>query len=226
MINTVKPGTPTQRPSLSRSRKIIAWASAITLAALVSGFVLWPGTPLDLGVANQMESAGVYRHWKNGEVIALVRHAERCDRSANPCLGPADGITQLGSNTSTGLGRAFRSLGLETTDIVSSPATRTRQTADLMFNQAVPTQDWLLNCGADFGDVIKAHKNARRNLVLVTHSDCISDLESQLGFEHALHSKYNSSLFVTQNSDGTLHILGTISAEDWQQAIEHSPTNL
>ncbi len=226
MSNTVKPGTGAKHSRSPRLRKIIAWASATTLATLISGFVLWPATPLDLGVGNQMESAGVYRHWQNGDVIALVRHAERCDRSTAPCLGPADGITLPGSRMASRLGQSLRSLGMATTDVFSSPATRTRQTAQSMFEQPVKTQDWLHGCGQDFSEVIKAHKAPKRNLVLVTHSDCISDLESQLGFEHALHSEYNSSLFVTLNSDGALQILGTINAEDWQRTAGKTPSEL
>lgn len=219
MIDTAKSGTGTLASRPNRFRKVMAWASVAVLAILVSGFVLWPGAPLDLGAANQMESAGMYRHWNSGEVIALVRHAERCDRSPNPCIGPGDGITLAGSSMSRRLGRAFQVLGMDSTDVLSSPATRTRQTAEFMFGQPAKTQDWLLSCGSQLGETIKAHKAPRRNLVLVTHSDCISDLESQLGFEHAPHSQYNSSLFVTLNSDGTLQILGSIKVEDWQQAL-------
>ncbi|AZC20043.1 Ais protein, putative [Pseudomonas sp. CMR5c] len=219
MIDTAKSDTGTLASHPNRFRKAMAWASVAVLAILVSGFVLWPGAPLDLGAANQMESAGMYRHWNSGEVIALVRHAERCDRSPNPCIGPIDGITLAGSSISRRLGRAFQVLGMDSTDVLSSPATRTRQTAEFMFGQPAKTQDWLLSCGSQLGETIKAHKAPRRNLVLVTHSDCISDLESQLGFEHAPHSQYNSSLFVTLNSDGTLQILGSIKVEDWQQAL-------
>nr|BFD43708.1 histidine phosphatase family protein [Pseudomonas sp. FFPRI_1] len=194
--------------------------SATVLTILVSGFVLWPGTPLDLGVGNQMQQSGAYRHWQGGEVIALVRHAERCDRSEKPCLGPEDGITLDGSSTASEVGQAFRSLGMAATDVFSSPATRTRQTSEYMFQQPVQTQDWLANCGDDFEQVIKAHKSLKRNLVLVTHSDCISDLERQLGYEHALASEYTSSLFVTLNGDGSLQILGIVNARNWPRTLE------
>ncbi|MGC5704217.1 histidine phosphatase family protein [Pseudomonas sp. NFXW11] len=187
---------------------------------VVSGFVLWPGTPLDLGMGNQLQQVGFYHHWQNGEVIALVRHAERCDRSDNPCLGAADGITQAGSQVASDLGHAFRTLGMASADIISSPATRTLQTSQFMFQQPVQTQDWLSNCDEHFQDAIKSHKSARRNLVLVTHSGCISKLESRLGFEHALASEYASSLFVTLNAEGRLQVLGIMNARNWQQALD------
>lgn len=218
VVNTAESGTGGKT---IRSLRILAGACGAALVTLVCGFVLWPATPLDLGVDNQMQQAGFYRHWQSGEVIALVRHAERCDRSANPCLGPVDGITLSGSRIASDLGRAFRTLGMASTDVISSPATRTRQTSEFMFNRPVQTQDWLSNCGEHFEEQIKAHKLFKRNLILITHSDCISDLESQLGFEHALASKYASSLFVTLNVDGTMEVMGIINAASWRKTLEH-----
>lgn len=217
VVNTAESGTGGKT---IRSVRILAGVCGAALAILVCGFVLWPATPLDLGVDNQMQQAGFYRHWQNGEVIALVRHAERCDRSANPCLGPADGITLPGSRIASDVGQAFRTLGMASTDVISSPATRTRQTSEFMFKRPVQTQDWLSNCGKHFENQIKTHKLFKRNLILVTHSDCISDLESQLGFEHALASHYASSLFVTLNVNGTMEVLGIINAESWRQTLK------
>ena len=39
--------------------------------------------------------SGLSEHWESGNVIFLIRHEERCDRSNNPCLGPDEGITAL-----------------------------------------------------------------------------------------------------------------------------------
>ncbi|WP_275927857.1 histidine phosphatase family protein [Pseudomonas sp. 3MA1] len=211
---------------IRRSRKIIISAVTTTLIVLISGFVLWPATPLDLAGNQQMQRSGIYQHWRAGEVIALVRHAERCDRSANPCLGPADGITRLGNATAADLGKAFRTIGMERTDVISSPMTRTLQTAQAMFNQATSTQDWLLNCADNFENDIKAHKLQGRNLILVTHSGCISDLESRMGFAHALATEYTSSLFLTLGADGKLQILGILNAKSWPQVLKEAPNNL
>lgn len=216
MVNTAEPGTGNKTP---RTWRIVGGVCAAVLAILVSGFVLWPVTPRDLGAGNQMQQANVYRHWQGGDVIVLVRHAERCDRSANPCLGPADGITQLGSHSASDLGQAFRTLGMATTDVISSPATRTRQTSEFMFTGAVQTQDWLATCDKHFQQTIKAHKSPKRNLILVTHSDCISNLERQLGYPHALASEYTSSLFVTLDPQGRMQVLGIMGAGAWQRVL-------
>lgn len=222
-----KPSSPrADTARIRRSRKIIISAVTTTLIVLISGFVLWPATPLDLAGNQQMQRSGIYQHWRAGEVIALVRHAERCDRSANPCLGPADGITRLGNATAADLGKAFRTIGMERTDVISSPMTRTLQTAQAMFNQATSTQDWLLNCADNFENDIKAHKLKGRNLILVTHSGCISDLESRMGFAHALATEYTSSLFLTLGADGKLQILGILNAKSWPQVLKEAPNNL
>lgn len=42
--------------------------------------------------------------WAKGDVIALVRHGERCDRSTTQCLGPADGVTVRGEGCRKGAG--------------------------------------------------------------------------------------------------------------------------
>ncbi|WP_232434425.1 histidine phosphatase family protein [Pseudomonas asplenii] len=195
-------------------------AIGMTLVALMAtGFVLWPKSPLDLAVRDHMHSAGLYAQWKTGDVIVLVRHAERCDRSSNPCLGPEDGITQLGNRSAADVGKAFQQVGMNNTDVLSSPTTRTVQTAEAMFGKSAITADWLVSCGAALGQDALAHKAAHRNLVLVTHSGCIDDLEKQLGYRHVPKSEYTSSVFVSVGADGQLKMLGILNAEDWQTAL-------
>jgi hypothetical protein len=90
----------------------------------------------DLGASDKMAKAGVYAGWAKGEIVVLVRHAERCDRSENACLADADGITVKGSEASKEVGQGIKSLGLEHTTILASPETRTKQTAYYMFGKA------------------------------------------------------------------------------------------
>ncbi|SEI19284.1 Phosphohistidine phosphatase SixA [Pseudomonas asplenii] len=195
-------------------------AIGLTLATMTAtGFALWPRTPLNLAVQDHMHSTGVYAHWKAGDMIVLVRHAERCDRSSNPCLGPADGITQLGNHSASDVGNALQHIGMANTDVLSSPTTRTTQTARAMFGKTALTADWLLSCGPSLGQDALAHKAAHRNLVLVTHSGCIDDLEKQLGYRHPNKSEYTSSVFVSVGADGQLSLLGTLNAEDWQSVL-------
>ncbi|WP_347901506.1 histidine phosphatase family protein [Pseudomonas purpurea] len=220
MANAVLPGVSPSNGKTRRLKKILLGSVAVLIAALVTGFAVWPRSPLNLGESDHLLSAGVYQHWKAGDLIVLVRHAERCDRSSNPCLGPADGITRHGNEVATQLGKAFQTIGMENADVVSSPTTRTQQTSTAMFAHAGSAQDWAAKCDKTLGDAALKHKARQRNLVLITHSGCISDVESALGFEHAQFSEYTSSLFVTVGNDGQLKILGLLNAEDWPQALK------
>lgn len=220
VANSVPPGVSTNSGKTRRLKKILLGSAAVLIAALVTGFTVWPKSPLNLGESDHLLSSGVYQHWKAGDLIVLVRHAERCDRSSNPCLGPADGITCHGNNVATQLGKVFQTIGMENTDVVSSPATRTQQTSTAMFAHAGSTQDWAAKCDKTLGDAALKHKAQQRNLMLITHSGCISDIESELGFEQAQFSEYTRSLLVTVDSDGQLKILGLLNAEDWPQALK------
>jgi hypothetical protein len=70
------------------------------------------------------------------------------------------------------------------------------------------------------GDDVSAHKVAHRNLVLVTHSECIRDFESQMGFKHAPTSEYTSSLFVSIDAAGLPQVVGIMNAQDWQSVLD------
>lgn len=191
----------------------------VLVAALVTGFVIWHRSPVNLGSADRQARAELIQRWHAGELVVLVRHAERCDRSSNPCLGPADGITQLGSQSATAVGQGFMRLGMAQTDVFTSPVTRTEQTAHYMFGQEAVTQEWLASCGQTLRDDVIAHKVAHRNTVLVTHSGCISDFEVQTGFKHANTSEYSSSLFASIGSDGQLKVLGILNDADWHSLL-------
>ncbi|WP_246226478.1 histidine phosphatase family protein [Pseudomonas atagonensis] len=186
------------------------------VAILVSGFVFWPRSPTDLDHANSRITAQWMQAWQAGEVVALVRHTERCDRSANSCLGPADGITQVGSVAAQALGQGFRQLGMQQAQVLSSPLTRTAQTAHYMFGQDASAQDWLATCGPVLRDEVIAHKADKQNLVLVTHSSCISDFEKQTGFPHAIAAEYGSVLLVRIDSHKQLNVLGIINVPFWK----------
>lgn len=180
---------------------------------------MWHRSPVNLGSAGSQARAELIQHWRAGDVVVLVRHAERCDRSSNPCLGPADGITQLGSQSAAAVGQGFVRLGMAQTDVFTSPVTRTEQTARFMFGQEAVAQGWLASCGKTLRDDVIAHKVAHRNTVLVTHSGCISDFEVQTGFKHATTSEYSSSLFASIGQDGQLNVLGILNDADWHSLL-------
>lgn len=191
----------------------------LAISALIAGFVVWPLSPTNLGRAGGATAAQLHQHWQAGDVVVLVRHGERCDRSADACLGAADGITVQGRDAAAQLGSAFMSMGMEKADVLSSPLTRTAQTAQAMFSRASKEQDWLVNCDVDMAGDIKTHKVAGRNLVLVTHSSCIDRFENAMGFPHAKDSEYTSSLFATAGANGKLQILGVVNVQDWPKVI-------
>lgn len=190
-------------------------ALAISSLWLVRGLAI-----VDLGSESQMRSSGVYADWAKGEVIVLVRHAERCDRSRNPCLGDPQGITQAGSQAAAQVGDGLQRLGLDHTDILASPLVRTQQTAHFMFGKLAASEDWLQQCNKGFADTALARKAAERNLVLVTHSGCIDQLERQLdvpGGERS--SAYTEALFVSVGASGKPRILGRMNAPEWRKLL-------
>jgi phosphohistidine phosphatase SixA len=207
----------------SGSRKLVCTAVAVTVSlGLLTGYSYWPRSPISLAQSDNLSNVGLYASWQAGDVVVLVRHAERCDRSSNPCLGPEDGITVHGNAVSTEMGKSFKTLGLERTDVITSPATRTVQTASALFGQPAPAENWLYDCENLRLPEVMAHKKSHRNLVLVTHSGCISKLERQQGYRHAATSEYNGALFISQDAQGQARILGIVNPGDWKQLTKHN----
>ncbi|WP_166359507.1 histidine phosphatase family protein [Pseudomonas akapageensis] len=174
----------------------------------------------DLDSGAQMTKTGVYAGWAKGEIIVLVRHAERCDRSDNPCLADADGITIKGSETATQVGQGIKSLGLDQATILSSPETRTKQTAYSMFGKPADTQEWLKECDQDFTGKLLAHKQAHRNLVLITHSGCIDHFARDMKVSGGQRSSdYTEAFFISVDELGKPKILGSVNAAAWQRVL-------
>ncbi|WP_268796444.1 lipopolysaccharide core heptose(II)-phosphate phosphatase PmrG [Pseudomonas huanghezhanensis] len=209
--------SPRSRYDFSKRKKLLLATLIVICLAFTTGHMIWSRSPVDLGRGDNMSKSGLYAQWAAGGVVVLVRHAERCDRSSHPCMGPLDGITTQGSEVSRRVGDSFKALGLERTDILTSPSTRTTQTAFSMFGHAVQAQDWLYNCESFLLDQVVAHKASNRNLVLVTHSGCMAHLESQQGFKHAEMAEYDSALFLTLDARGKPKIQGFMNANDWKQ---------
>ncbi|WP_152222879.1 histidine phosphatase family protein [Pseudomonas sp. SCB32] len=162
------------------------------------------------------DGSAFQQRWRQGQVILLIRHLERCDRSSAPCLGAPDGITARAAELARGLGQAITHYGLAATDIYSSPLTRTAQTADLMFNQAVTRQDWLVTCkNDDLLGQIRQHKTAHRNLVLVTHSECFDRLMQNLDTAEGETPEYGETLVLFDNDGQSPWVAGEIEAPDW-----------
>lgn len=203
-------------------RTVLPLGLLLVVAALIAGFVVWPLSPTNLR-NDHSASTELFSDWQAGEVVVLVRHGERCDRSSNTCAGPADGITLPGREVAAGVGSALLSMGMHSADIATSPLTRTAQTAQAMFGEGIAEQNWLVDCDTDMARDIKAHKAEGRNLVLITHSGCISRFEDAMGFPHARDTEYASSLFVRLGANGKLKVLGRIDAQDWPAVVTRNP---
>lgn len=156
------------------------------------------------------------RHWRLGEVVVLVRHAERCDRSDAPCLGAEDGITVRGGELATALGDDYRSrFGLDNADVYASPLTRTLQTASLMFGDGTLGQAWVADCTGNLLNHVLEHKASHRNLILVTHSECMEQLALALSHRDLETPGYGTSLVLFSDARGGLQLAGEIAPRDW-----------
>lgn len=209
-----------RRRRLTPSNRVFASLCAVAALAFLSLWLVRGVAIVDLGSESQMRSSGVYADWAKGEVIVLVRHAERCDRSPHPCLGDPQGITRAGSQAAAQVGEGVQHLGLQRTDVLASPRVRTQQTAHFMFGTLATSEDWLQQCNHDFADHVLARKAAERNLVLVTHSGCIDQLERQLNVPGGQRSSnYAQAVFVSLGANGKPRILGQMNACEWRKLL-------
>lgn len=194
---------------------IVVLASALLVVPLIL-FLLRPAAAPDLAHGNVAGAQALLAGWAKGDMIVLVRHVERCDHSEATCLGSAEGITDRARAVAVGLGAQFERLGLAHTDLYNSPLIRAVQTSSYMFNSATSGQDWLFNCKGTLLHDALAHKVAGRNLVLVTHSECMEELEKELRVASSSFD-YGSTLFLsTANGNAKAHLLGFLDPTDWR----------
>lgn len=165
-------------------------------------------------------------HWYQGNVVTLVRHAERCDRSDNLCLDGATGITVPGKAEAIAVGQKFDHLPNRTIVVYNSPVKRTHQTADLMFGEKATSQDWLREgCKENLYEDIFKYKEEGKNLILVTHSTCIDKLGEAQNNDLVvmdIHdmSTYNSSIFLAvSKEEKNAYTLGYLFADEWDKAF-------
>lgn len=209
---------------IKRSIDLSRWAryrnTAVVLASALlvvplTAFLLRPAAVQDLAHGNVPGARALAAGWARGDMIVLVRHVERCDHSTAACLSGNDGITDRSRSVAVGVGAQFDRLGLDKADIYNSPVIRTAQTAGYMFNKVGVGEDWLINCrGTMLRDAL-AHKVAGHNLILVTHSECMSQLEKDLKLP-ASTLGYGASLFISAETPQAPRMLGFIEASDWR----------
>jgi len=193
---------------------VVVVASALLVIPLTM-WLLQPAAVPDLAHGNVAGARALAANWAKGDVIVLVRHVERCDHSSAACLSGNDGITDRSRGVAVGVGAQFERLGLNRADIYNSPVIRAAQTAGYMFNKVGVGEDWLINCrGTMLRDAL-AHKVTGRNLILVTHSECMSQLEKDLKLP-ASTLGYGASLFISAETPQAPRMLGFIEASDWR----------
>ncbi|AYG44973.1 histidine phosphatase family protein [Pseudomonas sp. Leaf58] len=203
------------------SRSMLVTALCMLLALVVTAAWAHSCTAVPtLGPPNFLQSSGLYADWSNGSVIVVLRHAERCDRSGGACLGDPTGITVAGSQVAADVGRGLQRLGLEKTDVWASPEVRTQQTAHALFGKTIATQNWLNQCDDQFAKNAFALKRSGHNLLLVSHSGCMEQLELALEVpSSAISNNYASALFITLGSDGKAKLLGQMAASEWHTLV-------
>lgn len=200
-------------------RKVAAVLLSTLFVIALTVFLLKPAALPDLTHGNASGLAQLREGWAKGEMIVLVRHVERCDHSRAACLGSADGITERSRSVAMAIGAQFRRLGLDKADIYNSPLTRAVQSSSYMFNKVSADQDWLINCKGRMLTDALSHKVAGRNLVLVTHSECMAELAKEMKFSTSTLG-YGGSLFVSiAGIAGKPRMLGFIEASDWHSVV-------
>lgn len=159
--------------------------------------------------------SGLSEHWKSGNIILLIRHEERCDRSNNPCLGPEEGVTVLGGERAKETGIHLKAhFDFDDADIFTSPMTRTVQTSDFMLGKTSLLSDREAICGNDIVDKLLEQKDSARNLIVMTHYTCMKDLIRSSGHSHSWSPEYGSLLFAKTTSKNEIQIVGTLNADD------------
>lgn len=199
----------------ARWRNTLVVLAAALLVIPLAVFLLQPASVPDLAHGNVAGAKALLAGWAKGDMIVLVRHVERCDHSTALCLGDDDGITDRSRGVAVAVGAHFERLGLTRTDIYNSPMIRTAQTAGYMFDKVGVGEDWLISCKGVMLREALAHKVPGRNMILVTHSECMMEMEQDLKF--ALSDPgYGSSLFISAQNPQAPKMLGFIEASDWR----------
>ncbi|MBI6768194.1 histidine phosphatase family protein [Pseudomonas syringae] len=199
-------------------RNIVSMSVAVVLMAICAWFYSsFSGVHVvDLGVGRNLSVSGLREHWRQGNVVVMIRHAERCDRSSNPCMGDADGITSNGRDTALAVGAGLQKMGMDHARMIASPKTRTQQTAQLLAGHAVVAEDWINDCDSGFMKAVQAHKVSGENMVLVTHSGCIDQFERKAGVRGGERSsEYTQAFFVKVDGSHPPKILGSLNAGQW-----------
>ena len=214
----------THYQTLGKLPRALLMATGVLMLTGATALALRPAPLPDLSQGHHLRKADFYTLWNKGELVVLMRHAERCDQSTRPCLAQADGITVKGSEVAHQIGQAFQTLGLDNARIYNSPVLRTEQTAMYAFNRITSNEEWLANCRNSILNDVLQHKENGHNLILVTHSECIDEMEKLLGANDSAPIPFATSLIVSVSPDNHgAKVLGYVDAQDWGKVISKRP---
>ncbi|QXQ20666.1 histidine phosphatase family protein [Pseudomonas tolaasii] len=173
------------------------------------------GMVAELSSNKQLAESGLSEEWKNGNVILLIRHEERCDLSGSPCLGPDDGITLSGGERAKEAGVRIKSyFGLSNSDIFTDSATSSIQTSDIMLGNSSPLPSREDICGVDIISRLLKFKVANKNIIVVTDKVCVIDLIKYSGKRKSKNLEYGSLLFAKVSRYNRLEIIGILKSDD------------
>ena len=209
-------------------RKIIPLAIILIVSVLITYFgyhyIKHDESPLSKGSKSLLD---LEAHWAQGNVVSLIRHTERCDRSDGPCFDGKDGITVFGKEQAIKIGNAYAKLPKQDIIIYNSPLKRTKQSADLMFPGKSSDKKWLRDgCKENLLDDIFKYKEETKNLILVTHDTCIDPLGEQqedklIKMDLNPEDTYGASFFLAINKEQSkAFFLGYLLADHWEQLYE------
>lgn len=208
-----------QRLNAGQRKRALIYGAAGSLTMAAAAVIVHPPEIADLSEESRHELPNLLAQWERGDVVVLLRHLERCDKEDHPCLVGDDGVTSRSVTVGNVLADSFSRLGLSKTDVYNSPLTRTAQTEAIVFEDVGIDEDWLYQCKASMLSDALEHKAPGKNLVLVTHSSCISAFEQALGYDSDT-PEYGTSLFFTKSTDpNSLSVLGFLDADDWATAL-------
>lgn len=208
-----------QKLNAGQRKRALIYGAACGLTVAAAAVIVHPPELADLSEESRHELPNLLVQWERGDVVVLLRHLERCDKEDHPCLVGDDGVTFRSVAVGNVLADSFGQLGLSKTDVYNSPLTRTAQTESIVFEDVGVDEDWLYKCKDSMLSDALQHKVPGKNLVLVTHSSCISAFEQALGYDSDT-PEYGTSLFFTQSTDpDSLNVLGFLDAEDWASAL-------
>lgn len=208
---------------LNRNKiKLLAGVLSASVLAFSTVYLMSDPQPADLSNSPFALTSDLLAEWQDGDVIVFVRHLERCSRVDAPCIDDEkSGITQRSTPIGLVMREQFLGLGLAATDVYSSPLTRTSQTSELLFAEPVLNQDFLYQCKENFVQQALAQKTPGRNLVLVTHSSCMDEVNLSLGYAEVDY-EYGAAVFMNVQSATEQNILGFIDNDDWLETLTPS----